>query len=225
MKRGIKNRLFTQAAAFPGQLSGFPFVSSGRDISIRSLLKILKCWMNKVLDEAGRLLRSEASRKGDRFEAKWYYRAQNTRRTFHIHYRLRGGIVSYPQVSELYWQIIGSGWDKPTRSVIINVHLPEPVEDKKDILVFGHGPLSGKAIIVDRSTACFTVSNLQAHQYVEIRMIWPAGMVSGVPSSRHTLASIKREEAAFVQKTIERARQAQETSTRKKKTFRYILYG
>jgi len=45
MKRGIKNRLFTQAAAFPGLLSGFPFESSGRDISTRSLLKILKCWM------------------------------------------------------------------------------------------------------------------------------------------------------------------------------------
>jgi len=43
--------------------------------------------------------------------------------------------------------------------------------------------------------------------------------------SRHTLASIKREEAAFVQKTIERARQAQEAKARKKKTFRYILYA
>ncbi|MFQ5721033.1 MAG: DUF2207 domain-containing protein [Candidatus Aminicenantales bacterium] len=269
MKRGIRIKLFTQAAAFvaafllatigaKAQTKNFYFpqvrieiqiskdgsfaVDEYRTYEFQGSFSWAAIWIPlrvsrqeykyqvsiedfKVLDEADRVLRSEASRKGDRFEAKWYYRAQNARRTFHIHYRIKGGIISYPQVSELYWQVIGSEWDKPAKSVIINIHLPEPVKDKSEILVYGHGPLSGKVTIVDRRTARFTVGNLPARQYVEIRMVWPAGMISGVPSSGHTLASIKREEAAFVQKTIEQARRAQEAKARKKKTFKYILYA
>lgn len=70
-------------------------------------------------------MRTEASRTSGRFEAKWFYRVRNECRTFYIHYRLKGGIVSYPEVSELYWQIIGGGWAKPTGRMTINVHFPE----------------------------------------------------------------------------------------------------
>ena len=185
----------------------------------------------KILDEVGRPLRMERSMSGGKFQAKWYYSAKNVRRTFHIHYRLKGGIISYPEVSELYWQIIGSEWDKPAKKVVINVHLPEGITSKNDILVYGHGPFSGNSEIVDEKRARFTVNNLRSRQYVEIRVVWPAGLVSGVYSSRHTLKSIRQEEAGFVQETIERARRAREAAARaraeeerKRKIFLRLLY-
>ena len=55
----------------------------------------------KILDERGQPMRMETSRRGGEFEAKWYYEASDEKRTFHFHYRLRGGIISYPEVSEL----------------------------------------------------------------------------------------------------------------------------
>ncbi|MDH4258371.1 MAG: DUF2207 domain-containing protein, partial [Candidatus Aminicenantes bacterium] len=132
----------------------------------------------KVQDERGTPLRMETSRRGGEFEAKWYYQASDQLRTFHIHYRLRGGIVSYPEVSELYWRVIGSGWDKPTEYAGVTVNLPQPVSSLNDILVYGHGPLSGRAEIVDLKTARFVATNLRAGQFMEVRMVWPAGMVS-----------------------------------------------
>ncbi|MGD8534759.1 MAG: DUF2207 domain-containing protein [Candidatus Aminicenantes bacterium] len=178
----------------------------------------------KIFDERGRPMRTESSRRGDMFEAKWYYSASNEQRTFHFQYRLRGGIISYPEVSELYWPVIGSGWDKPTKFASVIVHLPEPVANKEDILVYGHGPLSGVAEIVDRKTTRFTASNIRAGQFMEIRMVWPAGLVSGVSSSRHTRESIKQEEARFVQETIDRARRAQEEAAQRRKTQSRLLY-
>jgi len=177
----------------------------------------------KVLDEQDILLETETSIQEAKFEAKWNYRANDERRTFHIHYRVRGGIISYPEISELYWQIIGSEWDKPTKHVVINVHLPQGIASKSDILVYGHGPLSGRCVIVDEETARFSADNLSSRQFVEIRVAWPAGLVSGIASNRHSRESIRQEEARFVEETIERARRALEREKHNRKIFLRLL--
>lgn len=177
----------------------------------------------RILDEEGNELRIETSSNRSKFEAKWFFHARNEKRTFHIHYIIRGGIISYPSVSELYWQIIGSGWDRPTSTVKIQVHLPEEVQSRDDLLVYGHGPLSGYVTIVDLKTVRFTARNLHSGQHVEIRVVWPSGMVSGIPSDRHTRESIKQEEARFVQQTIERAEQAQKAREKHKKRMMMML--
>jgi uncharacterized membrane protein len=164
----------------------------------------------EVRDENGEKLPQESSTSGGIYKVEWSFRAADERRTFHIRYRIRQGVVSYPDVSELYWQMIGRGWDRPTRQVSVTISLPAEAPRKEDILVYGHGPLSGWAEVVDARTARFTATDLPAGQPLEVRMIWPAGLVSGVPSTRHSLDSIRREEAGFVQETIERARREQE---------------
>ncbi len=168
-----------------------------------------------ITDDQGGALQTETSVKDGNYTAKWYFSARNEKKTFHIHYRVNGGIVSYPDVSELYWQVIGSGWEKPTGKATVNVHLPEAAASKDDIRVYGHGPLSGWAEIVDERTARFTATDIRSRQFLEVRVIWPAGMVSGVPSTRHTLESIKLEEAERVRQTIadvQRARESREKS-------------
>ncbi|MBN1273331.1 MAG: DUF2207 domain-containing protein, partial [Candidatus Aminicenantes bacterium] len=177
----------------------------------------------KVLGEGERPLRIESTRTGGRFEAKWYYSAQNEVKTFHIHYKVIGGIISYPEVSEFYWQVIGDEWEKPTRDVTVNVYLPQSVS-KEDILVYGHGPLSGYSEIVDGKTARFFVSNLHSGQYVEVRVAWPAGIVEGIPSQRHTYETIKKEEAQFVQETIERAQSARAEQEKNRKRFLKMVF-
>ncbi len=180
----------------------------------------------EVRDQNGQKLPLEDSTSNGVYKAEWNFRAADEQRTFQIRYRIRGGIVSYPDVSELYWQMIGKGWERPTQKVSITVSLPAEAPRQEDILVYGHGPLSGWAELVDARTARFTATDLPAGQSLEIRMVWPAGLVEGVPSSRQNRESIQKEEAGFVQETIERARreqdratQEQERSARQRKTF------
>jgi uncharacterized membrane protein len=168
-----------------------------------------------VLDAGGGSLRTEVSTPGDRFEAKWFYSAANERRTFRIRYRVRGAVFSYPDITEIYWQAIGGGWEKPTRNASVTVHLPAPVASKDDLLVYGHGPLSGAAAILDTSTARFTATNVKAGQFIEIRMAWPPGLVAGVPSTQYNRETIRREEARFVQDTVARLEKERETEARR----------
>jgi len=170
-----------------------------------------------AVSDGDRALRTERNSSRDRFEAKWYYDASNEQKTFHIHYRVRGGIRSSTEATELYWQPIGSGWEKPASLAVVTVTLPEPVADASELLVYGHGPLSGNSEIVDLQTARFTVPDLPSGQSVEIRVAWPAGLVAGVPADSLTLASIREEEARFVDETISQARSAQAASIRTKK--------
>jgi uncharacterized membrane protein len=172
-----------------------------------------------VRDETAQELPLEVSTSGSVYKAEWSFRAADEQRTFHIHYRIRKGVFSYPDVSELYWQIIGEGWDRPTRSVVITATLPAEAPSKEDILVYGHGPLSGWAEVVDARTARFSATDLRAGQALEVRLAWPAGMVDGVPSSRHSRDSIQKEEAGFVQETIDQARKGQEHEARQKKAL------
>ncbi|MGB7294504.1 MAG: DUF2207 domain-containing protein, partial [Candidatus Aminicenantales bacterium] len=174
----------------------------------------------RVEDENGQPLKTEESTAGGLYRAEWFFRAADEQRTFLIRYRIRRGIISYPDVSELYWQMIGSGWDRPTRKVSVTVTLPGDTSRREDILVYGHGPLSGRSEIVDTQTAHFTATHLAAGQFLEIRMIWPAGMVSGVPSSRHSRESIMKEEARFVLETIESAQRDQEAKSRRSRRIR-----
>jgi uncharacterized membrane protein len=168
----------------------------------------------RVTDESGAFPRLEAGREGNRFRAKWFYSARDERRTFTIEYRISGVIISYPDVTELYWQAIGDGWDKPTAKAEVTVVLPEDVPDRSSLLVYGHGPLSGRSEIVDLRTAHFAASNIPAGRFLEIRVVWPAGMVGGVPSPRRTRASIQAEEERFVRETIAGAERSQKKSLR-----------
>jgi len=162
-----------------------------------------------VTDERGEALRTELQEQSGALTAKWFYSARDERRTFHIRYRVRGGITSYPDITELYWQVIGDGWDRPAGNVRITVTLPVPVPMRQDLQVWGHGPLTGWAEVVDESTARFSSPELASRQFFEVRVVWPSGLVAGLASDRHTLASIKAEEEGYVRDTIERVRQAQ----------------
>lgn len=168
-----------------------------------------------VTDEPDRALRTELGEEGGRLTAKWFYSARDELRTFHIHYRVTGGITDYADVTELYWQAIGDGWDKPAGNVRVTVTLPGLVPKKEDLGVWGHGPLAGWAEVVDERTARFSAPELASHQFFEVRVVWPTGLVAGVPSDRHTLASIKAEEASYVLDTVGRVRRARAEQERR----------
>lgn len=169
----------------------------------------------QVRDESGQELPLVTSIERGKFRVRWNFSARNERRTFHISYRIINGILSYPDISELYWQIIGTEVDRPTARAEVTVHLPRPVADLDQLLVFGHGPLSGRSEIIDGQTVRLEATDIAANQYLEIRLAWPAGMVAGLPAEGLNRDLIKEEEARFVKETIDRVRRAREIEARR----------
>ena len=95
------------------------------------------------------------------------------------HFMSIGAILDYEDVSEFYWQVIGDDVNRPTGRVLVNVHLPEPLKSVEQVLIYGHGPLSGQSKIIDLQTFRFEATDVPAHQFVEIRIVWPKGLVRG----------------------------------------------
>jgi uncharacterized membrane protein len=61
---------------------------------------------------------------GDAFLAEWSFSAEDEERTFTISYRARCAVRVYRDVAHLLWQFIGTGWEEPTESALIRLHLP-----------------------------------------------------------------------------------------------------
>ncbi|MFQ5652191.1 MAG: DUF2207 domain-containing protein, partial [bacterium] len=118
----------------------------------------------------------------DEFYVKWFYRASNEERTFVLSYRVTHLLRIYPDVSELYYQFIGEGWDRVTGEVSVTVKLPEGA-GRDEIHAWAHGPLWGRVSIRDGTTVQLEVSNLPGHRYWEGRILFPSRLVPGLPKT------------------------------------------
>jgi hypothetical protein len=138
------------------------------------------------------------------FQARWSYAAEDETRTWVFRYRVACAVDVYSDTAHLYWQFIGSGWDKPTQHAVITVHVPgstagqiglfprrgrcnpdhvyegsvgaKPLT-RDQVRAFGHGPLNGEITFVDPQTIRFEVSDVPPLSYVEGSILFPADAV------------------------------------------------
>lgn len=153
-----------------------------------------------------------------RYEAKFFYRASNTEKTFTISYKVIGGIKVYEDVADFYWKLVGTGWDKKTKLFEGYVYLPEALPSESDLKVFGHGPTNGIVQRIDSKGAYYKVENLPPNTYVEARVVFPSNILSTSNIIKeNAYQRIMDEELALAKKT------EQEKSTLRNKLFLYIF--
>ena len=140
----------------------------------------------------------------DAFQAQWSYLANDQERTWVFRYRVACAVDVWSDAAHLYWQFIGTGWEKPTSHAVITVHLPphaatdmarraeclpdlelapaqpgSPLE-RGDTRAWGHGPLNGQVTIVDPQTVRYEVNDVPPASYVEGSIVFP---VDAVPTA------------------------------------------
>jgi uncharacterized membrane protein len=138
------------------------------------------------------------------FQSQWSYSAEDETRTWVFRYRVACAVDVYTDTAHVYWQFIGSGWDKPTQHAVITVHLPghsatdarrpracHPDEGvildlgqtpltRGEVRAFGHGPLNGEVTFVDPQTIRYDVRDVPPLSYVEGSILFPADAVPTV---------------------------------------------
>ena len=135
------------------------------------------------------------------FQSQWSYSAEDDTRTWVFRYRVACAVDVYSDTANLYWQFIGSGWDKPTQHAVVTVHLPghsaddsprpqrcdpdtgvihdvetTPLE-RGEVRAFGHGPLNGEVTFVNPQTIRYDVKDIPPLSYVEGSILFPADAV------------------------------------------------
>ncbi len=141
------------------------------------------------------------------FQAQWSYEAEDETRTWVFRYRVACAVDVYTDTAHLYWQFIGTGWDKRTQYAVVTVHLPghqggdpgirqqaceedstvpdlgqAPLE-RGDVRAFGHGPLNGDVTFLDPQTIRYEVRDVPPLSYVEGSILFP---IDAVPTAVQT---------------------------------------
>lgn len=159
----------------------------------------------------------------DGFQAQWSYLAEDEERTWIFRYRVACAADVYRDTAHLYWQFIGTGWEKPTSHAAITVHLPDryatdaprpagcmpdeaavdpdlagsPLE-RGDVRVFGHGPLNGSVTMPDPSTIVYEVREVPPASFVEASILLPTDALAFAPQqSQDKLEEILGQERAW----------------------------
>lgn len=133
--------------------------------------------------------------EGNNIRLTWYHRSFNEQRTFTVAYAVAGAVRAYTDVSELYWQFIGTGWDAKTSSASITISIPEPGATFPDLRVWAHGPLNGIVNAASPTVVKADVTDIPARTFVEVRLVFPRTLTPdalGLPDTK--LPSILEEE-------------------------------
>lgn len=137
-----------------------------------------------------------------------FFNASDERMAVTLDYTIRGGIVAYNDVADVYWQYVGDRWETPSENVTMTLFLPvlqgETVVPGENVRAWGHGPLDGSVQINADGSIVYTTPKVNAGQFAEARAVFPvewltdlAGEGSLVHKNQSGLETILKEEQAW----------------------------
>lgn len=131
------------------------------------------------VSEGGAPLDFELIDQGNSTRIKWFYSAQNEKKTFTIKYSLSKAVKAFDDVGEFYWKVWGSGWDAGLQELYGEIELPAAVSDPKDVYSWGHPEINGKIGLLENRKLVFQAFNIPKGQWVEIRLVFPRSLLDG----------------------------------------------
>ena len=118
--------------------------------------------------------------RGSEYEVAWGTGYENSSGTevYKISYHVEGAVAKYDDISELYWQFLGSDFEIPADKITGEINLPYGIENKEDIKVWGHTPdLNGTIYATSNNKVEFEVLDNKANKMVEIRIAIPTDAI------------------------------------------------
>jgi uncharacterized membrane protein len=109
----------------------------------------------------------------------WHHSSQDELRTFELVYRLIGLVSVYDDVADLQIQVWGDQWAVRADEVTAAVTLPEGASEG-EVRVFGHpyGVDGETSLGTDGVSPDLIARSVPAHQFVEIRVVFPPTLLS-----------------------------------------------
>jgi len=165
----------------------------------------------------------------DMIRVKWFFDAEDEHKTFVISFRILDVVKVYQDCAVLYYKFVGTGWEKPSSKVKVNINPPESVS-KEEVRAWAHGPLWGKIEIFDNGVVKANVENLPAHTFWEVRAIYPVQLFSEVKTEipEKTLPQILEAEKRWAEeanRTREEWIKKKEVEKARKRYGAWLVFG
>ena len=113
----------------------------------------------------------EVSVSDELYRIKLYSKNQNNIRTFKFVYKLPEAIKVYDDVAQFNRKMVGKEWQQGIKYITAKVIIPVPVSyDNSNILVFGHGPLTGE-VDKEGNTVVYKLNNYYPGDFLEAHIL------------------------------------------------------
>ena len=113
----------------------------------------------------------EVSVSDELYRIKLYSKNHNNRRTFKFVYKLPEAITVYDDVAQFNRKMVGQEWQQGIKYITAKVIVPVPTGyDNSNILVFGHGPLTGE-VDKEGNTVVYKLNNYYPGDFLEAHIL------------------------------------------------------
>ena len=113
----------------------------------------------------------EVSVSDELYRIKLYSKNYNNRRTFKFVYKLSEAITVYDDVAQFNRKMVGKEWQQGINYITAKVIIPVSASyDNSNILVFGHGPLTGE-VDKEGNTVIYKLNNYYPGDFLEAHIL------------------------------------------------------
>ena len=113
----------------------------------------------------------EVSVSDELYRIKLYSKNQNNIRTFKFVYKLPEAITVYDDVAQFNRKMVGKEWQQGINYITAKVIIPVSASyDNSNILVFGHGPLTGE-VDKEGNTVVYKLNNYYPGDFLEAHIL------------------------------------------------------
>ena len=165
----------------------------------------------------------EVSVSDELYRIKLYSKNQNNIRTFKFVYKLPEAIKVYDDVVQFNRKMVGQEWQQGIKYITAKVIVPVPTDyDNSNILVFGHGPLTGE---VDReeNTVVYKLDDYYPGDFLEAHILMEPEIFSEYNKSKIVHKDMKQELLDMEAKLADEANAERDKARRQPNKFRKLF--
>ena len=165
----------------------------------------------------------EVSVSDELYRIKLYSKNQNNIRTFKFVYKLPEAITVYDDVAQFNRKMVGQEWQQGIKYITAKVIVPVPTDyDNSNILVFGHGPLTGE---VDReeNTIVYKLDDYYPGDFLEAHILMEPEIFSEYNKSKIVHKDMKQKLLDMEAKLADEANAERDKARRQPNKFRKLF--
>ena len=165
----------------------------------------------------------EVSVSDELYRIKLYSKNHNNRRTFKFVYKLPEAITVYDDVAQFNRKMVGKEWQQGINYITAKVIIPVSASyDNSNILVFGHGPLTGE-VDKEGNTVIYKLNNYYPGDFLEAHILMEPEIFSEYNKSKIVHKDMKQELLDMEAKLADEANAERDKARRQPNKFRKLF--
>ena len=165
----------------------------------------------------------EVSVSDELYRIKLYSKNQNNIRTFKFVYKLPEAITVYDDVAQFNRKMVGKEWQQGINYITAKVIIPVSASyDNSNILVFGHGPLTGE-VDKEGNTVVYKLNNYYPGDFLEAHILMEPEIFSEYNKSKIVHKDMKQKLLDMEAKLADEANAERDKARRQPNKFRKLF--